>query len=41
VISNSSSQVRAFANGSHEVVRKLFSCHLVREFAGSWPKVGC
>jgi ATP-grasp ribosomal peptide maturase len=28
VISNSSSQVRSFANGSHEVVRKLFSCHV-------------
>lgn len=29
VISNSSSQVRAFANGSHDVARKLFSCHVV------------
>ncbi|MGH3754921.1 MAG: ATP-grasp ribosomal peptide maturase [Pseudonocardiaceae bacterium] len=29
VISNSSRQVRAFANGSHEVVRKLFSCHVL------------
>jgi glutathione synthase/RimK-type ligase-like ATP-grasp enzyme len=28
VISNSSSQVRSFANGSHGVVRKLFSCHV-------------
>ena len=28
VISNSSRQVRAFVNGSHPVVRKLFSCHV-------------
>lgn len=28
VISNSSSQVLDFANGSHSVVRKLFSCHV-------------
>ncbi len=31
VISNSSRQVRAFANGSHAVVRKLFSCHVLDE----------
>jgi ATP-grasp ribosomal peptide maturase len=31
VISNSSRQVRAFANGSHPVVRKLFSCHVLDE----------
>ncbi len=29
VISNSSSQIRAFANGSRDVVRKLFSCHVL------------
>lgn len=29
MISNSSSQVRGFANGSYSVVRKLFSCHVV------------
>lgn len=29
VISNSSDQVRAFADGPHGVVRKLFSCHVV------------
>lgn len=31
VISNSSHQVRAFANGFHAVVRKLFSCHVLDE----------
>lgn len=38
VISNSSGQVQAFANGSHAVVRKLFSCHVLDE-AGR-PAVG-
>lgn len=35
VISNSSHQVRAFANGSHAVVRKLFSCHVLDEVGRS------